>query len=159
MKKEYKDFYRFLWDYLESGKSAFVIKPRQVGITCFAARYAAWCLDYKDMEVEVVSVHNNMEHYIRDMIKKFRVQPLIADSTIRNKKLRIFDEIDFIDNHKLHEKMVGTSNHQYLAYTTVNKLNSISLFKTHYTENEVNVFDISNFTENKFYEEQFYRKR
>ena len=52
MKKQYKDFYRFLWKFLEEGHSAMVIKPRQCGMSVFAARYAAWCLDYKDMGVK-----------------------------------------------------------------------------------------------------------
>lgn len=166
MKKEYKDFYRFLWEYLEDGNSAIVIKPRQVGMTSFAARYAAWCADYKDTPIKVASCNTAMTRIFSDLVKDFRVRIWNSgfekfDQT--NSDFMIFDEIDFIPTERIVRQLEGREVSQFLAYTTINDMCSLSEFRRialHKLKDpsKFHVFDISNFTENKFYEETFHRK-
>lgn len=165
MKKEYKDFYRFLWEYLESGNSAIIIKPRQVGMTSFAARYAAWCVDYKDVGVKLHTCKLYNTEYIRGMISNFRCfNPYTTHKDYENSLdrilpiegcsiLDIFDEFDFMDNRRLADRLRGYSINQMLAYTTVSDLENLQTIKHSYLSRNLKrleVFNMSDHIENTF---------
>lgn len=165
MKKEYKDFYRFLWEYLEDGNSAIVIKPRQVGMTSFAARYAAWCLDYKEMSVKFMACNQHMTTHMLGLVNGFRSIRVTGEIDPPNpdkEELRIFDEVDFMYEERLRRNLEGTQIDQFLAYTSIKDMKSLCIFREQAVwrlkrekGKEFHVFDISNVTENKYYEETF----
>jgi hypothetical protein len=159
MKKEYKDFYRFLWKYLEEGNSAIVIKPRQVGMTTFAARYAAWCLDYKDVGVHLHMCRRQNLKYMHQLIDDSRaINPYSRCRDLLKNMDRIlpcegcdifhiFDEFDFMTNIDI--KLRGCSLNHFLAYTTINNLKNLnSLRVPSVGAKEVRVFNISDYSEN-----------
>lgn len=160
--KEHKDFYRFLWEFLEGGNSAIVIKPRRVGMTSFAERYAAWCADYKDRRVNVFSPESNLTRDIIDRINNFRVYTptgLIGHKTHNQiipeeytDDFFIFDEVDFIRD--VENKLRGQAISHFLAYSTINDMSNLYRLKHELPwrlppKKTVHVFDISNHMENK----------
>ena len=163
MKKEYKDFYRFLWEYLEGGNSALVIKPRICGMTSFMARYAAWCIDYKDMSVEWKSINHTMNKHIFDDIQKYRsLNWDSADSVCRighimphvwsGNTLTLFDEIDFLKKDLC--GFQGMISNQVIAGTSINDFKGITEFYNSVVpsircDRKFKVFNISDYMESK----------
>jgi hypothetical protein len=136
MKKEYKDFYRFLWEYLEEDKSAMIIKPRQCGMTQFAARYAAWCLDYKDMDVQLIATNSKFKNRFWEFVEGFRCNHYrnrsetldgVSPQSSTGKTLLIADEIDWMTERDISTKMRGMTC-QILGYSSINNMLGISTF-------------------------------
>jgi hypothetical protein len=171
MKKEYKDFYRFLWEYLESGKSAIIIKPRQCGMSQFAMRYAAWCKDYKDMSVNINVSNGGMWDNVKKILDKYTVDRIDGkkDEPARNNcahgyddlrdktVLDIFEEFDY--DQELHSKLLagrGRKITQVLAYSSIfnfdnfNKLYNNLQGQLATCNREIRVFNISDHSENNW---------
>jgi hypothetical protein len=141
MKKEYKEFYRFLWEYLDGDNSALIIKPRQCGMTNFAARYAAWCLDYKDTAVKSIGHRNNRDYLtcFWDMVEKYRCVNFRGNrDQVRNwdtiipedhngNIIVIADEIEWMDMSRLECSFSGLSA-QILAFSSIKDCRGISKF-------------------------------
>lgn len=166
MKKEYKEFYRFLWEYLESGNSAIIIKPRQCGMTTFAARYAAWCLDYKDVGVHLHMCRRQNLEYMHQLINDSRaINPYSRGRDLINNMDRILpcegcdvfhilDEFDFMPN--IDKKLRGYALDHFLAYTTISNLGNLNAIRVSSVgAKEVRIFNISDHLEENIYRREF----
>ena len=126
-----KSQYPKLFAALERGESFLIIKPRQIGMTTFAAKYAAWLADYRDRDTVVFSPNAAIQRRFFDIYDKSVVRTSGFAHNLASMPtkscLHVFDEIDLFSHDRL-DSLRNIGYNQILAYTSILDMRGIVKF-------------------------------